>query len=155
MHDSQPTVSLTPHPHPHPRLHGCFYSPPCYPRHHRDQGEVGLPGDPGQTMVNGAVEFLGFPKGHRGIQVCCQRHVKRDTSAAGFVHVKNLLRLTEIVPPIAASLASSATCEGAILLLSGTFSPITLFLGNAYYLHHHESPKQQLAVVFIFVRFVL
>lgn len=34
------------------------------------QGEVGLPGDPGQPMVNGAVEFLGFPKGHKGTQVC-------------------------------------------------------------------------------------
>lgn len=41
------------------------------------QGEVGLPGDPGQPMVNGAVEFLGFPKGHKGIQVCSQ-NVKTD-----------------------------------------------------------------------------
>ncbi|TWW63572.1 hypothetical protein D4764_03G0005800 [Takifugu flavidus] len=32
------------------------------------QGEVGLPGDPGQSMVNGAVEFSGFPKGHKGTQ---------------------------------------------------------------------------------------
>lgn len=46
------------------------------------QGEVGLPGDPGQPMVNGAVEFLGFPKGHKGTQVCCHS-VKTDISAAG------------------------------------------------------------------------
>lgn len=56
------------------------------------QGEVGLPGDPGQPMINGAVEFLGFPKGHKGIQVCCQ-NVKTDISAAGFAQVKNVPRL--------------------------------------------------------------
>lgn len=35
------------------------------------QGDVGLPGDPGQPMINGVVEFVGFPKGDKGMQVCC------------------------------------------------------------------------------------
>lgn len=56
------------------------------------QGEVGLPGDPGQPMVNGAVEFLGFPKGHKGIQVCCQNG-KSDISAAGSAQTKSVPRL--------------------------------------------------------------
>lgn len=34
------------------------------------QGDVGLPGDPGQPMINGVVEFVGFPKGDKGKQVC-------------------------------------------------------------------------------------
>lgn len=34
------------------------------------QGDVGLPGDPGQPMINGVVEFVGFPKGDKGMQVC-------------------------------------------------------------------------------------
>ena len=32
---------------------------------------MGLPGDPGQPMINGVVEFVGFPKGDKGMQVCC------------------------------------------------------------------------------------
>lgn len=31
---------------------------------------MGLPGDPGQPMVNGVVEFVGLPKGDKGTQVC-------------------------------------------------------------------------------------
>lgn len=31
---------------------------------------MGLPGDPGQPMINGVVEFVGFPKGDKGMQVC-------------------------------------------------------------------------------------
>ena len=31
---------------------------------------MGLPGDPGQPMINGVVEFVGFPKGDKGTQVC-------------------------------------------------------------------------------------
>lgn len=34
------------------------------------QGDVGVPGDPGQPMINGVVEFVGFPKGDKGTQVC-------------------------------------------------------------------------------------
>lgn len=34
------------------------------------QGDVGLPGDPGQPMINAVVEFVGFPKGDKGLQVC-------------------------------------------------------------------------------------
>lgn len=34
---------------------------------------MGLPGDPGQPMINGVVEFVGFPKGDKGMQVCWKK----------------------------------------------------------------------------------
>lgn len=33
------------------------------------QGDVGTPGDPGQPLINGVVELMGFPKGSKGMQV--------------------------------------------------------------------------------------
>lgn len=36
---------------------------------------MGLPGDPGQPMINGVVEFVGFPKGDKGMQVCWETRV--------------------------------------------------------------------------------
>lgn len=40
------------------------------------QGDVGLPGDPGQPMINGVVEFVGFPKGDKGMQVCWKKKLR-------------------------------------------------------------------------------
>lgn len=44
------------------------------------QGDAGLPGDPGQPMINGIVEFVGFSKGNKGLQVCwtCDRTQNRS-----------------------------------------------------------------------------
>ncbi|KAF3837388.1 hypothetical protein F7725_004852 [Dissostichus mawsoni] len=35
-----------------------------------DKGDAGSPGEPGQPLINGIVEFVGFPKGDKGLQVC-------------------------------------------------------------------------------------
>lgn len=39
------------------------------------QGDVGLPGDHGQPMINGIVELLGYPKGDKGMQVCWEKQL--------------------------------------------------------------------------------
>lgn len=86
VHNSAQSASMCAPPTPTPLLHGSFMAVfihllvlpvitvttlnSCVSLGYAVQGEVGLPGDPGQPMVNGAVEFLGFPKGHKGTQVC-------------------------------------------------------------------------------------
>lgn len=82
------------------------------------QGEVGLPGDPGQPMVNGGVEFLGFPKGHKGTQVCrCSVKTNRNRISSQSAphphpparpHHSFLKRLQTLFPP---SLKSSTATQ--------------------------------------------
>lgn len=50
------------------------------------QGDVGLPGDPGQPMINGVVEFVGSPKGDKGTQVCWKQHLTASVCEARRVH---------------------------------------------------------------------
>lgn len=60
-------------------FHLYYYLPIC------QQGDVGLPGPPGPPPSTGILEFMGFPKGKQGDQVCKYSQARNNSEFPPFL----------------------------------------------------------------------
>lgn len=73
---TQPIPSLLPSNPPLPQPPSCCHVKTLSSLVTVTQGDVGPQGDPGRPLVNGVVEFVGFPKGDKGPEVCDERNTR-------------------------------------------------------------------------------